>query len=267
MRYLIPFLVLLIGCSTGGNHPDPVTVTSVTANNGKAGVCIGLTKVLPSAYDGWNGDCPGCDIDSQSMFDLQAATGFDTVLLQNSAANWGAIQARVLEQGAKLKAGELLVLTMSGHGGQIADDSGDEVTDSLDETLCFWDVQLRDDSILDLLNKIKTPLRIAIISDQCHSSGNWRSAWRKITRQKTTARLMFRGRTHHRILQFAGCRENSYSYGSTEGGTWTTCLLQTFNSELTWKQWFEAAKSRMPANQIPVLVEENSSFKSGKVMQ
>jgi len=74
--------------------------------------------------------------------------------------------------------GDLLLFYYSGHGSQIADDSGDEAADGLDETLVPFDAvlpsgmrnDLRDDEIEDLiaLANRKTD-RVVLIFDCCNS--------------------------------------------------------------------------------------------------
>jgi hypothetical protein len=167
---------------------------------------------------------------------------------------------------------------MSGHGGQIADNNGDEA-DKLDETICLWDGQVRDDDVLALIQKLPAGLRVVLINDQCHSEGNFRAFVRKVQRVvslgkygKTRAQALVKASRgwDGQLIQFAGCRENSYSYGAAAGGTWTQNLLSTFNPGFTWRQWFDAAASKMPGNQVPVWVEYGNvgdEFRNGRVLE
>lgn len=242
-------LTFLTGCSTtsqpGTPEPEPATPA---AGAHAAAVCIGLTAVDPAAYDGWAGDCPGCDVDAVGLRDACTDAGIFTRLILNAEATWPAVHQAVLDMAAGLTRGDLLIVAMSGHGGQITDNNGDE-TDGLDETICLWDGPVRDDRVLELLRQIPAGLRVVLINDQCHSQGNFRSAnARPLVK---AAKTDWDGQ----LIQFAGCREDSYSYGAASGGTWTQSLLSTLKPALTWRQWFDAASGKMPANQIPQWVE------------
>ena len=71
------------------------------------------------------------------------------------------------------------------------------------------------------------------------------------------------------LIQFAGCRENSYSYGDGNGGEWTSALIKTFKVGMTWRGWFDEA-SRIPKRQKPQWVEfgpVDDCFRNGKAMQ
>ena len=60
------------------------------------------------------------------------------------------------------------------------------------------------------------------------------------------------------LIQFAGCREASYSYGGSSGGSWSQDLLlvQDTMSNLTWRSWFDQGRALMDtAQQDPQWVE------------
>jgi hypothetical protein len=68
--------------------------------------------------------------------------------------------------------GDSLVITYSGHGTFVPDASGDE-PDGCDEALCPYDIgqghALLDDEIHELFAARAAGVRIALISDSCHS--------------------------------------------------------------------------------------------------
>lgn len=246
----------------------------------RASVSIGLTKVDSNSFDynGWDGDCPGCDVDVIGITNALSIAGFKTNLLFNKDANWKNVRATILRVAKRLKRDDLLVITMSGHGGQLPDDNGDE-WDGIDETICFWDKQIRDDEILKMIHLFPAGLRVVMINDQCHSEGNFRSMLRKVQNIITLGHygtfsavpLDTRGFDWDgQLIQFAGCREAHYSYGSSKGGTWTQTLLRVLKPNLTWYGWFNAARQEMPAQQIPVWTEYGNvkeSFREGPVLK
>jgi hypothetical protein len=88
-------------------------------------------------------------------------------LLTNQATSQHVIDT--LTGWAKLmKAGDILFISYSGHGGSIRDESGDE-DDWVDETWCLYDRQLIDDELNNLLALFESGVRILVISDSCHS--------------------------------------------------------------------------------------------------
>ncbi len=64
---------------------------------------------------------------------------------------------------------DVLFIFYSGHGNRVEDTNGDEA-DGYDEVLCFYDVDLRDDTFALLLERL--PMRrMAIMIDACYSGG------------------------------------------------------------------------------------------------
>ena len=69
---------------------------------------------------------------------------------------------------AALRSGDILMVSYSGHGGQLPDANGDE-SDLKDETWCLYDGELVDDELLRMWSKFKAGVRILVFSDSCHS--------------------------------------------------------------------------------------------------
>lgn len=72
------------------------------------------------------------------------------------------------------KSGDVLVFHFSGHGSQIRDRNGDEISDSLDELLCPYDMNWDSNYILDdeleaIFNKVHKDTLVEIFLDCCHS--------------------------------------------------------------------------------------------------
>lgn len=250
----------------------------VAGSPGLRAVCIGLTSVDPKSYNGWAGDCPGCDIDARGMHELLSQNGFTSKLMLNSVATWKAVKSAVLGMAEGMKPGELLVVAMSGHGGQVPDKNGDEA-DKMDETICLWDGQVIDDDVLKMILELPHGIRLVLINDQCHSEGNFR-AFVRATQQavsfgawgKKTARPVVKRKDgwQGQLLQFAGCREANYSYGGSGGGTWTQSLLMGYKADMTWRQWFDVSVAMMPLNQVPQWVEfgdVQDSFRNGPALK
>lgn len=246
--------------------PDPVPAIAEDIRIG-ASLHLGWTAVDQKGYNGWAGACPGCDIDAMSMCDLFKSLGVPTTILLNEQATWEAVQKAALEIAKSIDPKTIFVITESGHGGQVRDDNGDE-KDQWDETVCMWDQQVRDDHVMELFRKFPVGLPVVLISDQCHSQGNFRAVPPRVA-SPIIKPMRYRARGpgwNGPLIQFAGCREAGVSYGGDEGGTWTQALLKTFVPNMTWKQWYDAAAREMDRDQVPMWVEfggVSTGFRNG----
>jgi len=204
-------------------------------------VIAGLTNVDPSAYNGWAGHCPGCDIDAQ-MFSLKCAEqGIQTNIFHNREATAEALITATRRAWKELNSGDLFILYISGHGGQIPDKDGDE-EDGLDETICLWDGALSDDVLRELWKEAPTGIRILFITDTCNSGTNFR-----IRSVSGSMPRSFRAS----LIHFGGSGDGENSYGDESGGVWTQAMLNAWQAGLSYKEWFEASAAIMPRNQVP----------------
>src|SRR4051812_29756305 len=108
---------------------------------GQQGVAIhiGLNKVDPDCYGGWNGALKGCINDAQSMEAITSGLDYAVTTLLDEDATAQAVLDAITGSADSLTSGDILVLTYSGHGGQVQDTSGDE-GDSQDETWVCYDL-------------------------------------------------------------------------------------------------------------------------------
>ncbi|MBN2164197.1 MAG: caspase family protein [Pontiellaceae bacterium] len=231
-------------------------------NAKRCGVFVGLTHVDPSAYGGWDGKCPGCDVDVVRFHKLASQHGVEGVVLRDSAATKRAWVDAVKAAAAGLGAGDLLVLYYSGHGGQMKDLSGDEA-DGLDETLCFWDGQLADDVLASIFDQLPTGLRIFMVTDCCNSKTLARGAVPVVGEHILRLSSRFR---HLQMIHYAGSDDGKSSFGWIDGGEFTNALRATVKLA-TYESWFISAAPRMPAYQQPYCTEYNASdvFRSAPV--
>ena len=132
---------------------------------------IGINEVSADAYEGWTGPLAACEADAHDMAALASARGLKaTQLITIKATRRNVLRA--LRAAAKaLVAGDLFLLTFSGHGGQVDDVTGDddEQDDKLDETWCLYDGQLIDDELYLELSRFAQGVRVLVLSDSCHS--------------------------------------------------------------------------------------------------
>jgi len=129
---------------------------------------VGLNEVDPKHYQGWNGKLVACEFDANDMEKLASERGFDSEKLLTKQATAEALTSALKKASQKLDSGDTLLLTYSGHGGQVPDANGDE-KDRMDETWVLYNRQMVDDELYSLFGTFKPGVRIAIFSDSCHS--------------------------------------------------------------------------------------------------
>jgi hypothetical protein len=106
-------------------------------------------------------------------------------------------------------------------------------------------------------------LRVFFITDTCNSGTNFKR-W-----PRSLVAAMPR-RYSGQLIHFGGCPDGESSYGSPQGGTWTTALIDAWDPEQSYSQWFDRAAKRMPRNQRPYYAEYGEvreEFRNGRVMR
>jgi hypothetical protein len=143
---------------------------SASAGGGPRGVSLhlGLNAVDPDHYGGWDGQLAGCENDANDMEALAASRGFTTSTMLTTAATAETASAAIAAAAEALAAGDIFLLTYSGHGGQVPDTNGDE-GDHQDETWVLHDRELVDDELWALYGRFARGVRIVVLSDSCHS--------------------------------------------------------------------------------------------------
>ena len=132
-------------------------------------VHIGLNRVDPDHYEGWDGQLAACEADAKDMVALAKKQGFKSARCCSPRPPPPTpCRARSSSAAKTLKSGDLFFLTYSGHGGQVDDTNSDE-KDRMDETWVCYDRQLVDDELYELWGKFKSGVRIVVLSDSCHS--------------------------------------------------------------------------------------------------
>lgn len=220
------------GCADGGCAPRGTRAAAVVA---------GLTRVDPSRYGGWRGACPGSDVDAAIFTMFCETEGVPCEVLLNEQATRRGVARAVRKAVSGLPPGGLLILYYSGHGGQ-SPGGGPEEADGLDETLCLYDGHLVDDAVWNVLCQIPAGVRVWMITDSCNSGTNYRSP------------RSYGGAARDigvRLLHWGGCGDGQYSYGSPQGGHFTTALVDAWQPGLTYEEWFRAAQRLTPATQVP----------------
>jgi hypothetical protein len=244
----------------------------------KNALCIGIND-----YPGTESDLSGCVNDANDWKAALKDRGFTVRLLQDSDATKEAMVREIRNLVTAAQSGDAVVITYSGHGSWVPDLDGDE-PDARDEVLCPYDIAqnrpLIDDEIHALFGERAKGVRIALITDSCHSGSVLRFA-PAVTASKA-ARVRFLPpqaflpqRTFRvaarafAILQapahqpyggvlLSGCQDTEYSYdayfGNRPNGAFTYFALKSLKelpADATYCDWHKAIRAYLPSALYP----------------
>ena len=263
----------------------------------KKALCVGINKFkhLPSAA------LNGCVNDAREMKallkDLLGFTDRSVKVLTDSRATKAAImkELQAMVDGAKKGLYSYLVFSLSSHGTQVPDTSGDE-PDNADEAFCPYDIQsagdrwhpdhiITDDELNNLFVQLPPNVLLEVYLDTCHSGSGLKSidmlldrrprflppptldAFLKI--EKLPARglkdMMLKKEIVHHIL-WSGCKADQTSADANIDGAWHGAFTYYFckemracNNALSRAKVLEKVKADLRAghySQIPQLETE-----------
>ncbi len=243
---------------------------------------IGVNRVDPGHYGGWDGELQACEHDARDMRAIADSLGYRTGMLLTREATAEAVMAAIGEAARELRAGDMYLLTYAGHGGQVPDTNGDEDDpEQQDETWLLWDRQLIDDELWALWGRFRAGVRIVVISDSCHSG--------TVTRQggvvggvgvEGRARLLpprqaakvYRaqaalydgiqeglpgtdaGEVRASVILISGCQDNQLSLDGPRNGLFTGNLKKVWRNgrfKGGYRKFRDAIARRMPERQTP----------------
>jgi hypothetical protein len=251
---------------------------------------IGLNRVDPAHYDGWNGALNACEFDANDMEALAKSRGFEASKLLTDEATADAITAAIGDAADRLGPGDIFLVTYSGHGGQVPDKNAEEEPDRSDETWVAFDRQIVDDELYALWGKFRPGVRIMVLSDSCHSGSVTRriedevpdpvatrdAAAKESPRHRAMPRdvMIATYRAHQDLydgiqssvvtapkaeigataLLISGCQDDQLSLDGFSNGLFTENLRAVW-ADGAWRgsypAFHEAIRRRMPARQQP----------------
>ena len=189
----------------------------------------------------------------------------------------------------ELQAGDIFMLSYSGHGGQLPDLNDDE-PDQEDETWCLYDGQVVDDELNELYSQFRQGVRILVFSDSCHSGSvakqadfkdmidlrssnvdskgvKYRNMPGDITRAvyrknrgfydkilKRTELKEAEDKVKASLLLISGCQDNQLSADGDFNGLFTSSLLRVWKDGAfrgNYKKFHSSILKRMPKEQSP----------------
>ncbi|WP_088889071.1 caspase family protein [Leptolyngbya ohadii] len=129
---------------------------------------IGVDRV-DAAHYGDEFALSSCVNDARKMCEIAENLGYSTAILENEDATVSNFTGFMRGAISELVDGDSLLITFSGHGAQIPNNSAEAEADNLDETLCFFDRMLVDDELYALLAQFNAGVRVHAVFDSCHS--------------------------------------------------------------------------------------------------
>ena len=261
---------------------------------------IGLNRINPEHYDGWDGALTACEFDARDMQGIAESRGFEPTSLITEAATADAITGAIEDAAGRLEPGDAFLVTYSGHGGQVPD-TNDEI-DGSDETWVAFDRQLVDDELYVLWARFAEGVRIVVLSDSCHSGtvsrgiddevpdplrtrtsaaqqspgyralpkdvmvGTYRANqqfYDGLQKQLPTTRAVDPAAT---VLLISGCQDDQLSLDGFSNGLFTQNLLKVWTDgawQGSYAAFHEAIRAGMPATQQPNFLRvgaQNDSF-------
>jgi len=250
---------------------------------------IGLNAVDPKHYAGWAGELSACEADAADMADIARTRKFTVKTLLTKAATRAKVAAEIAKAARTLKAGDIFLLTYSGHGGQLPDLNNDE-PDNQDETWCLYDGEQVDDELYSMLGKFAKSVRVLVFSDSCHSGTVVKAAYFQGTAAARSAGLAssvvryramppdvalrtYRqnkrfydpillakdrkkaiGKVKASVLLISGCQDNQLSSDGDFNGLFTGTMLRVWNHgrfKKDYQAFHKAIVRRMPPDQTP----------------
>jgi hypothetical protein len=154
---------------------------------------IGVNEADPDSYPGLN-PLKAAVNDAKWWAQFAEALGYDTESLHDSKATTKAVKKQLKEYAELMKAGDILLLTYSGHGDQLPNAKPDHIDkEKMDQTWCLYDRELLDDEIYAMFKAFKEGTRILVVADSCHSGTVTRVAEHNLSQALTNGMNGARG--------------------------------------------------------------------------
>lgn len=201
---------------------------------------IGLNRISPTVYGSEN-QLRGCINDAISMNTLASGLGYVGTVLTDEEATLGALESITAAVAGQLLAGDIFLLTYSGHGSQVIDLNGDEA-DGLDESWCLYDGKILDDDLHKIWGRFRPGVRIIVVSDCCHSGTLIEKPLHRDIHCAASGILL------------AGCRDSQLSYDTPANGAFTAQLLKVWNDgnfRGSHRKFCQAISAGLPKRQQP----------------
>lgn len=227
---------------------------------------IGMQHINPTNYGGNDGWLSAPANDAQALSTIVQQLNFQSVqLLLSEQATKQKLREQIALLQQTLQAGDLLVLTYSGHGGLVlnTDSEQDDPGEGRhDESWCLFDGQIVDDEIYNWLTGFAEGVRILVISDSCFSGTVIKEATDE-EQPATTPTTRSRGAIQATVLLLASAQEDEEAYDGETHSRFMTRLLEVWddgNFRGNYQDFQQAISRKMPDwSQKPNLLLEGKN--------
>jgi hypothetical protein len=233
---------------------------------------IGLNSVSPAHYNNWDGRLVACEADAKALMEVCKDFEWKELLLTDKAT-FETVRAEISVIAAYAQKGDLVIITLSGHGGQVRDAGTDE-SEGMDETLCLYDGMITDDAMRKLLSGFRRGVRIVTIFDTCYSGSNskrmparrgkddsplplTKAAPRQVAAEATVFDDGWPLRIDAHHLHLGACLDTQEAYDGAENGVFTGALLRVLSdlkaeqAGVSWDNLMKRARRYTKGYQSP----------------
>lgn len=230
-------------------------------------IFLGLNKVNPKNYAGWDGKLNGCINDVKYFKKLIKLTGFSEMLLDNKAT-YENLEKAILYIAQLATINDHTFIIHSGHGASLPDRNGDEI-DKKDEAICLFNGMLLDDTFSKLIDII--PGSVYVYSDSCHSGTNTKDFFAQAYKVKEIKNVDFSkiaikspgllGNKAPKILTMAASKDDQVSYDKGNHGAFTECvisIIEKAKGKINYEDMMAQAVGILKDSDTPQTPELNS---------
>jgi hypothetical protein len=224
-------------------------------------VGLGLNRVDPARYGGWDGKLNACVADAQAMQRIVRGRGIsETFVLLDEQATAQEFFDVLRELAHVAVAGDLVVVTRSGHGGEVPDGRGGKR-----QTWVLFDRQVLDTEIQAALCRFRAGVRILVVSDACHSETDTREVPAGGAKKSMPAGVAAADYAAHQslydalllettpgtiqasVIHLSACRDDQTALDGERNGAFTEALVAIYDWPFkgTYQQFYNCIARKM----------------------
>lgn len=216
---------------------------------------IGVNEVDASKYEKEAKPLASCLNDANAMANIASQKKYTKInILENKTATIEKFVFFMKQYAEELEAGDIFLLSFSGHGMQMETIDPEEEEDDMDEGWCFYDGFVRDKYLFQLWKLFKKGVRIIIVSDSCYSGDVFRFTpphlFQKIITMNKDKEI------EASCLLMAASEEKNITVGNETHGLFTENLLNVWESGQfieSYETLFTEISMFSPNRYIPVI--------------
>ncbi|MBK7223377.1 MAG: S8 family serine peptidase [Saprospiraceae bacterium] len=172
------------------NYSNSLNKFPMTTQNKRLAIHVAVDVLNQSIYKGDYPTLYGCKKDL-TLFKSLTEDKYEQIIFEDKNAIRSNVLSALEKAVERLRDGDELVFTFSGHGGTYNDNGSDEI-DGKDECLVLHDGLWMDDEIYDLHQRFADGVKIFWYTDSCHSGTSTRGIGLERSLRTKRANTQFR---------------------------------------------------------------------------